>query len=234
LKIGVKTLSDALAPFRSAPKNEYLFDCDTGSLIYISIAEEIGLPISLVEITLPGGAGHNYIRWNFDADNHLDWDTNGRSQCRTPSDLSQWQGVSMTRSEVLGYSIAIRAGSWKKEGNLARAIQDYGAAIWLHQRSPEARNNLAWLYVTNRGLQSIKPEKEALRLALEAVKIEEQANYLDTLACAYAANGDFGKAIEIQKKTISRSPSEEFLNRLAGFQSPAPRNCLEQAGRNPE
>lgn len=60
LFIPTETLGDALADRNLADGLTYMMDCDTSSLIYLTVAEEVSMPLSLVEITLPSGSGHNY------------------------------------------------------------------------------------------------------------------------------------------------------------------------------
>jgi len=59
LYIPTDTLSDALlnrAPL--AQPARYIFDCDTGSFIFLTISDSIKAPVSLVDITLSSGDGH--------------------------------------------------------------------------------------------------------------------------------------------------------------------------------
>ena len=81
------------------------------------------------------------------------------------------------------------------------AVYWYQLAI-KHQHYP-AMNNLAWIKVSASHTELFDP-KEGLRLALlVAKKYPKSHGYLDTLAAAYAANGEFIKAIELQHKVIA-------------------------------
>lgn len=65
-----------------------------------------------------------------------------------------------------------------------------------------ALNNVAWLMV-----QQNKPGASALaERALRAAP--DQANIMDTMALALAAEGETGKAIEWQRKAVSQAPNE--------------------------
>jgi hypothetical protein len=68
LYIPTDTLNDALINRHLSTESEqYVFDCDTGSLIFMTIAQNLGASTFLVDITLPSGKGHNYVQWQLDA-----------------------------------------------------------------------------------------------------------------------------------------------------------------------
>jgi hypothetical protein len=194
LHVPVDTLGDALFPNRSIPQVEYLFDCDTSSFLYMAIAEQLGASLALVEMTLPSGAGHNVVRWNIGSGEYLHWDTNGQTECVIPSGQPPYQGVGMSTQQVFGYVYSLRALAWKRRGIFARALEDNRAAITRWPTSPMGRNNLAWLIVTKKELQTPELKQEALAQALEAVRIHRMTNYLGTLACAHAAVKNFEEA----------------------------------------
>jgi hypothetical protein len=98
----------------------------------LTVAENLGAPVSLVEITLPSGSGHNYVRWKIDENTSMDWDMNGQSECATPPNLASYEGRSMTRSETLGYALTLRADLWKDRGLYESAISDYRGAMKLY------------------------------------------------------------------------------------------------------
>nr|WP_136251208.1 hypothetical protein [Ningiella ruwaisensis] len=98
---------------------------------------------------------------------------------------------------------------------------------------PFNANNIAWLFATTADPELQDPE-QALQLAQEVVADEAHANnyvYVDTLAAAYAAKGDFTKAVETQEKALALieqayidadAPSDElegFKERLAMFKA---------------
>ena len=143
LYIPTETLGDALA-FRNAPGEEprHVFDCDTGSMILLTVAQSLSLPASLVEITLPSGNGHNYVRWDVGGNSTVDWDTNGRAQCTTPSNMPSFQGKSMSQTETMSYALMLRAPLWQKRGLVARAVDDYREAAKGRPDHPAPLNNL--------------------------------------------------------------------------------------------
>lgn len=92
-------------------------------------------------------------------------------------------------------------GQWKE------AVQDYRTAI---QTSPDyglAFQQIAWLLATCPDATYRDP-KIALDSARRAIEIDGEGDfhYLDTLAAALAANGQFEQAIETLKKAITSLP----------------------------
>ena len=64
---------------------------------------------------------------------------------------------------------------------------------------------------------------DALRLAENAVKLKpETAAYLDTLAEVHFRRGDFGRAIELEKKALALAPDDkEILEQMQKFEAAA-------------
>ena len=52
-------------------------------------------------------------------------------------------------------------------------------------------------------------ELAALKLARKAIRIMRWADGLDTLACAYAENADFAKAVETEQEALKLARSEK-------------------------
>jgi len=227
LYIPTATLGDALADRNLEDGLVHMMDCDTSSMIYLTVADEVSMPLSMVDITLHSGAGHNYLRWTQPTNTTLDWDTNGRERCRTPSGLPTWQGHAMTRQEVLGYSSALRAAVWARQKEYPRALADYRSAIAGYPAAPMSYNNMAWLIATKAEVADPTVLQEGLSAAQHAVSIERSANYLDTLACMYARVGKFQEAITEESNAASLDPDDaEFQPRLKGFNETPPRNCV--------
>jgi tetratricopeptide (TPR) repeat protein len=104
------------------------------------------------------------------------------------------------------------------QGKLRNAIRNYREAIHNHPDNPKPYNNLAWIYATS-PTESIRNGKEAAALATIASELTEFKNVqvLDTLAAAYAEQGDFKKAMEYQRRAIAlASPqrAKELQKRL--------------------
>lgn len=102
-----------------------------------------------------------------------------------------------------------------KLGDIAIHEQDFDQAIVRYRQAVELKptilmslNNLAWIQATRPSLPSSDVE-EALRLGRQLCALSHfsDPNSLDTLAVAYAAAGDFPKAIETAKKALALANS---------------------------
>lgn len=102
----------------------------------------------------------------------------------------------------------LRGASWEAKGDYDKAIADFTKAIEIDPKAVEAYNGLAWLLATCRN-DRYRDGKRAVALAEKAVKLEEAANRLDTLAAAYAEAGRFQEAIKTQERAITRIKQSE-------------------------
>lgn len=220
LYIPTETLGDALE-YRNATSEpeRHIVDCDTASFIYLTVAEAVGLPAHLVEITLPSGSGHNYVRWQLSSGQSMDWDTNGRAQCVAPTGIPDYQGKNMSQQQVMGYAYGVRADLRGRHGEFNNAVIDYLQSIKLYPESPGSFNNLAWMISTKEFPERESFRTQAITAAKRAVEIENSANNLDTLACAHAVNKDYLMAISIEKKALVQKPQDEFKSRLKLFEN---------------
>jgi membrane associated rhomboid family serine protease/tetratricopeptide (TPR) repeat protein len=107
---------------------------------------------------------------------------------------------------------ALLADLYAKQKLYANAIKSYQQALSLEPDLAEAHNNLAWLYATCDDPKFRDP-KAALDHAQRAVDLSEwkEGNFIDTLAEAHFANGDYQQAVEIQKKALALEPNNEEL-----------------------
>ena len=89
------------------------------------------------------------------------------------------------------------------QGRIGEAIYNFQKVLTINDEIPQALFNLAWIYGTS--------ENEKYRNGVIAVKLAEklcaltgyqQPLALDALAAAYAANGNFDKAVETAKKGV--------------------------------
>ncbi|MGH9678527.1 MAG: hypothetical protein ACRD4Y_01110 [Candidatus Acidiferrales bacterium] len=71
-----------------------------------------------------------------------------------------------------------------------------------------AMNNLALLMATSTN-HAIRDPKQAVALATKAVSRSLNPEYLDTLAAAYFADGQTGKAVETEQKALTRDPEND-------------------------
>jgi tetratricopeptide (TPR) repeat protein len=218
----IDTLSDMLErrADRLTRKELHVFDCDTSSLLYLTIAQNLSLPVTLVEIAyFHGDSDHVYIRWQLDRGEFIDWDTNGSAECRTPSGQPLGLGRAMSPTEVRGYAKLLSAEEWTRSSHYKSAAESLIQARRLYPSSATAANNFAWLIATKQFTERKGYSREALREAKRAVSLVDKPNHLDTLACAYAFNGDFRHAVETSEEAVRREPNEAYRARLKTLKS---------------
>lgn len=227
LWIPTDSLGDALHPRatgRRAPR--HIYDCDTGSLILLTVAETLGLDAALVDITLNSGNGHNYVRWALADGLVVDWDTNARAPCATPENRPSFEGVAMTEAETMAYILALRGMTWDNQHRYAEALADYIASSGQDPSRPLSFNNAAWIVATREFAGRETFRDYAVGAAERAAGLEGTASRLDTLACAYAYKGDFEKARETQELAVAQAPNDGAIRRRLGyFQAATPRDC---------
>ena len=109
-----------------------------------------------------------------------------------------------------------RGFAWVRKGNLNRALNDFSRAIEIKPVLLDAYNSKAWILATS--LQAAyRNGKEAVGLAQKAVEIDAGLDSLDTLAAAYAANGQFDEAVAAQKRVIHILIQQEITDRLSFY-----------------
>jgi tetratricopeptide (TPR) repeat protein len=88
-------------------------------------------------------------------------------------------------------------------GHFSKAVQDYHATIELDGQNDRAYNGLAWLRATC-PVAGMRDGYAAVVAAMKACEISQWkcAQWIDTLAAAYAETGDFGKAMRYEKGAI--------------------------------
>ena len=106
-----------------------------------------------------------------------------------------------------------------KAGHRAQAVARLRALQEAHPELPELLNNLAWLLATDPAGDS-RVAEESLAYALKAVEQSNRRNpdILDTLALAYAANGQFDQAIATAEEAIEAARTlgdKDFSRRMA-------------------
>jgi superkiller protein 3 len=96
----------------------------------------------------------------------------------------------------------------ERTGKVSEAAWHYEEALRIKPDYPEALNNLAWFLATRPLTESADPVR-AVALAERACKLSDDraANYLDTLAAAYAATGRFDDAVGTAQKAIQLARS---------------------------
>jgi hypothetical protein len=219
LFIPTETLGDALIDRNQPTEVErHVFDCDTGSFIFLTVTQNLGASTSLVDITLPSGNGHNYVQWRLNSQGTtMNWDTNQQGECITPPGLPNYQGKPMTDEQTRGYAISLRASLWSVHGVYDRAAQDYRTAMQQYPQAPGSYNNYAWMIASKDFPDRKKQVPEALKAAQRAVAIDKSPNYLDTLACVYALTGQFDNAVRTETESVSNSSDPAFKANLDKF-----------------
>ena len=109
------------------------------------------------------------------------------------------------------------------QGKLSDAISAYREAIRLKDDYVMAYNNLAWIYAASPN-STIRNGDKSVALATRACELTgfKEAWVLDTLAAAYAEQGNFKKAVEYQTRAIDVSPKKAmpaFSKRLELYHS---------------
>jgi tetratricopeptide (TPR) repeat protein len=117
--------------------------------------------------------------------------------------------------------------TYQSAGNVSRAIASFGEAVRLRPDWPEALTGLAWLLSTAPD-ERLRNPPEAVRLATRAATLtgSNDAAVLDVLAAAYAASGQFGRAMELERHAIDLERSSqrlaEFTRRRALYEQSRP------------
>jgi tetratricopeptide (TPR) repeat protein len=119
----------------------------------------------------------------------------------------------------LGYFCFVRGLTFQRQNRFLEAITEYRAAISQYPKSPSARNNIAWQFVSHRTVQAIVPKDEALELAIAACELHRSDNNLDTLSCVYAEHGNFAAAIAAEEEAYGLSPNPDYLRMIAAFRA---------------
>ena len=117
----------------------------------------------------------------------------------------------------------LRGRIWQERREFAKAAQDFSAALEFNPNSPDVCNSLAWLLATCPD-ENFRDGRRAVTFALNACTLTNwsRPSDLDTLAAAYAENGDFDLAIKTQQQALSAVPAEQkddYQSRLDLYES---------------
>ncbi len=104
----------------------------------------------------------------------------------------------------------------ERKGKIDQAVSHSEEALRLKPDWVEPMNELAWILASSDKTAVRNPEK-AVKLAQRACELTDykKPELLDTLAVAYAAAGDFSKAVEITEKALGlcQSSGQETLEK---------------------
>lgn len=106
----------------------------------------------------------------------------------------------------------VQADRYAEQKQYGRAIQAYEDALRKQPDFAAAHNNLAWLYATCDD-PNYRDPGAALQHAKRAVQLSnwQEVEFVDTLAEAYFANGDYHDAVEVQKRALALDPNDQQL-----------------------
>lgn len=104
-------------------------------------------------------------------------------------------------------TLEAKARALAAKGNYQTAAHEFRAVAQHFPKSGEARNAWAWFLATCPE-QSVRNGAEAVREARNACELSqwENAGYLDTLAAAYAENGEFEQAVKYAMRAVEKMP----------------------------
>lgn len=127
--------------------------------------------------------------------------------------------LSPTAQTYIGRGLA-----WDSKKDYRKALADFNLARRLEPTFALAYNNAAWLRATC-PQEPFRNGSEAVELATRACELTDwnDANYLDTLAAAYAEAGDYDSAIKYQTKAAELSPDDaDLMQHLALYKDHKP------------
>ncbi len=210
LLVPTVNLGDALLERRPAGGEAgHIIDCDTGSMILITIARKLGLDASLVEMVTRHGDDHNYVHYRLVGGATFNWDVNGVTGCTTPEGAKAWEAVPLTDRQVAGYVVGLRGWNWQRRGQMERALADWREAADLWPERPRQANWYAWAVAADRGPWRNGHKVDALEMARRALAIEPISAHYDTLACAQAFAGDFEGAVASAGRALAEAAPDD-------------------------
>jgi tetratricopeptide (TPR) repeat protein len=124
-------------------------------------------------------------------------------------------GNSDQLNALISYSDGVDAAA---AGKYVEALMRYEEAIRLDPLFPWSANNLAWVLSTCRD-EKLRDGRRAVEFARQAVKVPEVEvpDFINTLAAAYAAAGDFDSAVRLCRKSVEMWPREVFKEMLGCY-----------------
>jgi tetratricopeptide (TPR) repeat protein len=153
-----------------------------------------------------------------------------KQHAKAVSDLSEvirLEAKSADSFERAGVYV-LRGHTYAEQRSYDKAIADYQEAVRIHPDFTKGYDALAWLRATCPEAK-VRDGKNALEYAKKACKLAEATNpdLFDTLAAAYAENGNFAEAVKWLKKGLespdfSRDRREKARARLKLYEAGKP------------
>jgi tetratricopeptide (TPR) repeat protein len=121
-------------------------------------------------------------------------------------------GSSDQVNALISYSDGVEAAA---TGQYTEALMRYENAIRLDPLFPWSANNLSWVLATCPD-EKLRDGRRAIEFARQAIKVPkvEVPDFINTLAAAYAAAGDFDAAVRLCRKSVEMWPREVFKEML--------------------
>jgi len=199
----------------------YFVDCDMASLLILSVFDRLGWDTRLVKAPV-----HMFLRWHLPNGTTVNWDwTNWDSfedeiylvAQKSTAEEQKKQGTylhSLSENEARGNFIGL-IGSNLDDEKVAVSLLE--KSIELAPNNPTNLNNLAWIYAIDPDL-ALEYSEVAIMYAHRAIAADiSRAGGVGTLACAYAADGQWEFAVAIEKGLIEKirpRRSESYLRNL--------------------
>lgn len=133
-------------------------------------------------------------------------------------------------------ALSNRAFALKSTANYVDALKDYRAALEADPKSTDIQNDLAWFLATCPESQHRQP-LEAVQLAKKICEASDfkTGEFVDTLAAAYASQGEFASAVTTEKLAIplleGRSQHVAAQERLKLYEAGLPYLEQPRAGK---
>lgn len=197
--------------------------CLSLSVLYLSIAERIGLPIYGVVVP-----GHFFVRYD-DGQHQINIETTSKgafaddehyvSEYDPPHHPRSLYMKNLTKKQTLGCFFNNLGNSYLEVGDTDKAFEVLLRAVQINPRLSEANMNLGNVYLQKKmPLQAVAQYEKALTI------ISNDAKAMNNLASAYMQLADYSKAESYYKTALSLDP--EYIDVYRNLA-----NALQMQGR---